>query len=150
MKKNNLTKIIIAIIVILVVIGGIFAINKVTTEKKLAGEKTISITVENQTNNQILLKDKVFHTNAKTLSEFLTENKEPLKVDMIKQAPYGDFLLGFYGLKTTNMDKGPWWMYSFSSPSEKLDYKVGAAPSIDKINLGKTNSMTFVFTSNMG
>lgn len=41
------------------------------------------------------------------------------------KAPYGTLLLGLEGLKTTNMDKGPWWIYSFSSPSEKLDYKVG-------------------------
>ena len=78
--------------------------------------------------------------------EFLKENKDALKVETTDEAPYGTLLLGLEGLKTTDMNKGPWWIYSFSSPSEKLDYKVGLAPAIDKINLGKQNYMTFVFT----
>lgn len=146
MKKNNLPKIIIAAIVIIIVIAGVLIGDKFISSQKTVGKKTITITIENQVTNQTLLKDKTFHTNATTLAEFLNENKKELKVDMVKQAPYGDYLLGFYGLKTTNMSTGPWWTYSYSAPSQKLDYKIGYAPAIDQINLAQSSSMTFVFT----
>lgn len=150
MKKSNISKIIIAIIVIILVVIGITLGNKLVSQKKVIGNKTITITIEDQVNHKTLMDNEVFHTNSTTLAEFLTENKNELKVDMLKEKPYGDFLVGLYGLKTTDMRKGPWWIYSYSAPAEKLNYKVGTAPSIDKINLAKQNSITFVFTSNMG
>lgn len=150
MKKSNLYKIIIAIVVIILVTSGIIIGNTLTSQNKTEGNKTVTITIEDQVDNKTLLDNEVFHTNADTLEQFLTENKDTLKVDMVKEATYGDYLVGLYGLKTTDMNKGPWWIYSYSDPAAKLDYKVGYAPSIDKINLGKENYMTFVFTSDIG
>lgn len=146
MKKSNINKIIIAIIFIILVALGITAVNVFTTTKKTVGDKTVTITIEDQVNHKTIMDKKTFQTNATTLKEFLKENKDTLKVETTDEAPYGTLLLGLEGLKTTDMNKGPWWIYSFSSPSEKLDYKVGLAPAIDKINLGKQNYMTFVFT----
>ncbi|MFR5266147.1 hypothetical protein [Clostridium sp.] len=146
MKKSNINKIIIAIIFIILVALGITAVNVFTTTKKTVGDKTVTITIEDQVNHKTIMDKKTFQTNATTLKEFLKENKDALKVETTDEAPYGTLLLGLEGLKTTDMNKGPWWIYSFSSPSEKLDYKVGLAPAIDKINLGKQNYMTFVFT----
>lgn len=144
MKKLS-TKIIAAIIVILIAIVGIGLSQKYLFGPKTQGEKTVTVTIENQVNNEVLVKDEVFHTNATTLEEFLTENKDTLKVEMTK-SDYGPFLMGLDGLNTTNMDKGPWWMYGFTSKNPDVDYKVGAAPAVDKVNLGKESTVTFVFT----
>ncbi|MGL4850793.1 MAG: hypothetical protein ACRC28_18060 [Clostridium sp.] len=147
MKKSILPKIIIAIIAIIVVIGIIFAGHNLIKGEK--GEKTIHITVEDSLNHHYLVKDKEFHTDAKTLADFLKENQKELKVNF-EQTKWGPFITGMMGLNSPSMDKGPWWMYGYDSPSQKLNFKVGAAPASDKINLANGDSVDFVYTANMG
>lgn len=147
MKKSIVSKIIIAIIAILVVIGVVFAGKNLIAGQK--GDKTITITIENSLDHKYLLKDKEFKTNSKTLADFLKANQKELNVKF-EQTKWGPFITGLMGVNSTNMDKGPWWMYSYDSPSQKLNLAVGAAPAADKINLANGDSFEFVFTNNAG
>lgn len=147
MKKSILPKIIIAIVAILVVIGIVFASHNLIKGQK--GEKTITITIENQIDHKYLMKDKKFETDSKTLADFLKANQKDLKVTF-EQTKWGPFITGLMGVDSTNMDKGPWWMYSYNSPSQNLNLKVGAAPAADKINLANGDKIEFVFTNNAG
>lgn len=80
-EKNNISKIIIAIILIILVAIGIIAANKFTTTKKTIGDKTVTITIEDQVNHKTIMDKETFQTNATTLKEFLNENKDELKVE---------------------------------------------------------------------
>lgn len=145
MKKTS-TKIISAIIIILIAVVGIWAAQKYLFGPKVHGDKAVTITIENEVDNKTLVKDKVYYTNATTLEQFLQENQKELNVEM-DSTSYGPFLMGLDGLKTTDMKTGPWWMYAFTSKNPDVDYKVGAAPGVDKVNLGKESNVTFVFTN---
>ena len=101
-EKSNINKIIIAIIFIILVALGITAVNVFTTTKKTVGDKTVTITIEDQVNHKTIMDKKTFQTNATTLKEFLKENKDALKVETTDEAPYGTLLLGLEGLKTTD------------------------------------------------
>ncbi|MGL4760763.1 MAG: hypothetical protein ACRC6T_09485 [Sarcina sp.] len=147
MKKLS-TKIIAAIIIIIIAAVGIGVGQKYLFGTAQKGAKTITVTIENQVDNKVLVKDKVYHTNAATLEDFLNENKTELKAE-ITTTKYGPFLMGLDGLKTTNMDKGPWWMYGFVSKDTNANFTVGNAPAINKVNLGKESTVTFVFTDKM-
>ncbi|MGL4450270.1 MAG: hypothetical protein ACRCTZ_03635 [Sarcina sp.] len=147
MKKLS-SKIIAAIIIIIIAVVAIGVGQKYLFGSQQKGAKTVTVTIENQVDNKVLVKDKVYHTNATTLEAFLQENKDSLKTE-ITTTKYGPFLMGLEGLNTTSMDKGPWWMYGFISKDTNSNYTVGNAPGIDKVNLGKQSTVTFVFTDKM-
>ena len=145
MKKSFLTKCIIAIVVVII---GLFAygyINK-TTNNSSVGDKTIMVTVKDTVDNKTIIENEKFKTNADTLTEFLKENEKSLEVKM-EDGQYGSFLLALKGLETKDKNKGPWWIYGYKSPSQNLDYKVGTAPVMDKINIHDGDSVEFVFTN---
>lgn len=142
--KNLKFKIIAAIVIIIIAAAGIFVAQKYIYGPKVKGQKEVDVTIYDQVNGKTLMYDKEYHTNATTLDGFLTENKKELKAEIV-DTKYGPFLNGLMGLNTTSMDKGPWWMYSFESKSENKDYKVGAAPGIKDVNLGKESNVKFVF-----
>ncbi|MGL4991718.1 MAG: hypothetical protein ACRCYE_05315 [Sarcina sp.] len=157
--KSLTKKIIVAIIIIIIAIAGIWAGNKflygtskpdtnTQNNTAISQEKTVTVTIDNQVTGKTLVQSKSYKTNATTLEQFLEENKTDLKVDIVS-TKYGPFLNGLDGLNTPSMDKGPWWMYSFSSKDLGVDYKVGAAPAIDKVTLGKDSNITFVYTDKM-
>ena len=145
MKKMS-SKIIAAIIIIAIVAIAIGLGNKYIYGPAIKGSKTLTITIEDQMNNKVIMNKEVFHTDAKTLDQFMQENKIELNAE-IKQEYGMPFLLGLKGLKTTDMKTGPWWMYGFTDKAAKLDYKVGAAPAMDKVMLGKDSTVTFAFTN---
>lgn len=147
MKKLN-SKIIAAIIVVIIAALAIGITHKYLFGSKQEGNKTITVTIEDQVANKVLVKDKVYHTNATTLEEFLQENKDELKVEITKEYNM-PFLIGLDGLNTTDMKKGPWWMYGFTSKDQKLNYTVRNAPPLNQVNLGKDSIVTFVFTDKM-
>lgn len=145
MKKSFLTKCIIAIVVVII---GLFAygyINK-TTNNSSVGDKTVMVTVKDAVDNKNIIENEKFKTNADTLTEFLKENEKSLEVKM-EDGQYGSFLLALKGLETKDKNKGPWWIYGYKSPSQNLDYKVGTAPVMDKINIHDGDSVEFVFTN---
>lgn len=147
MKKLS-SKIIAAIIVIIIAAVAIGVGQKYLFGSAQKGSKTVTVTIENQVDNKVLVKDEIYHTNATTLEAFLQENKDGLKAE-ITTTKYGPFLMGLEGLNTTSMDKGPWWMYGFTAKDTNTNYTVGNAPAINKVNLGKDSSVTFVFTDKM-
>lgn len=144
MKKSFWAKIIIAIIVI---VGAIFAYGYISksTNNSAKGDKTITVTIKDAVNNKTVVDNEKFQTNANTLTEFLNENTKTLDAK-ITNGQYGSYLEGLKGLETKSMDKGPWWTYGYKSPSQNLDYKVGNAPAMDKINIHNGDSVEFVFT----
>lgn len=147
MKKSNLMRIGITVLALLIVIGGYFGIKNVLGGQK--GSKTVVITVKDESQNKVLVDKKEYKTDAANLGDFLEENKDELKVEMEK-SQYGRFIVGLQGIKTTDMNKGPWWMYSYNSPSQNLKMKVGEAPGVDQLGLHDKDEVELVFTQNTG
>ena len=145
MKKSFLTKFIIAVVVIII---GLFTYGYIskTTNNSSSGDKTVMITIKYEVDNKTIIKNEEFKTNANTLTEFLKENEKSLGVKM-EDGQYGSFLLALKGLETKDKNKGPWWIYGYKSPSQNLDYKVGTAPAMDKINIHDGDNIEFVFTN---
>ncbi|WP_024615764.1 hypothetical protein [Clostridium sp. Ade.TY] len=145
MKKSFWTKIIIAIVVVII---GLFAYSYIskTTNNSSNGNKTLTVTIKDASDNKTIIENEKFKTNANTLAEFLKENENTLGVKM-ENGQYGSFLLALKGVETKDKDKGPWWTYGYKSPSQNLDYKVGTAPVMDKINVHDGDSVEFVFTN---
>lgn len=145
MKKSFWTKIIIAIVVVII---GLFAYSYIskTTNNSSNGNKTLTVTIKDAADNKTIIENEKFKTKANTLAEFLKENEKTLGVKMEK-GQYGSFLLALKGVETKDKDKGPWWTYGYKSPSQNLDYKVGTAPVMDKINVHDGDSVEFVFTN---
>jgi hypothetical protein len=147
MKKRNNLKLGLTLLAIVVVIGGYFAVNNFLGGSK--GDKTIVITIKDDSNNKVIMDKKKFKTDAVNLGDFLAENKEELKLDM-PDSQYGRFVSGLMDIKTTDMTKGPWWMYSYKSPSQGLDMKLGEAPGVDTLGLHDKDEVEFTFTNNTG
>ncbi|WP_297438769.1 hypothetical protein, partial [uncultured Clostridium sp.] len=101
MKKMS-SKIIAAIIIIAIVAIAIGLGNKYIYGPAIKGSKTLTITIEDQMNNKVIMNKEVFHTDAKTLDQFMQENKIELNAEITQE--YGmPFLMGLKGLKTTDM-----------------------------------------------
>lgn len=148
MKKSVLIKIVIAILVIIGAVFGYKYINNKTAPNGTKGDKTITVTIKDQENNKVIVDNEEFKTNAVTLGEFLKENTDRLKVKM-DTSQFASFVVGLEGIETKDMKVGPWWMYSYKSPEQNLDYKIGEAPGVDSINIQNGDSVQFVFTKSM-
>jgi hypothetical protein len=144
---KNTKKIILAIVAIALVAGVFLGINKFFQGSDL--EKSIYITVVNDTTGEVLMEKTKFKTEQETLGDFLEENKEKLNVKMT-DTQYGRFLDGLLGLETADMTNGPWWMYSYKSKEKNLDMKIGEAPGVDSIGLNEGDEIEFHYTKDMG
>ena len=82
-----------------------------------AGEKSITI-------------DSYDKTDAKTLSEFMKEEKDVKAV--VEQGEYGSLLTEIYGLKQ-DMEKGPWLVYDSDNNASCLE--AGMCPAMDEVVL---------------
>lgn len=147
MKKSNVFKIGVALIALLVVIGGYFAINSFMGGQ--SGSKTIIVTIKDDSVNKVLVDKKNYKTDAETLGAFLDQYKEEFQVEM-ETSDFGRFITGLKGIKTTDMKNGPWWMYAHRSPSQNLNRKVGDAPGADALGLFDKDEVEFVFTNKFG
>jgi ABC-type Na+ efflux pump permease subunit len=147
MKKTNTNKFIVTVIALLIVIGGYFAISNFMGGQK--GSKAIYITVKDDSTEKTILDKKKFKTDAKNLGDFLVQNKEELQAE-VQTSEYGRFVVGLKGVKTTDMITGPWWMYSYKSPAQNLDMKLGEAPGVDQIGLFDNDEIEFIFTQDTG
>lgn len=147
MKRENGFKVSIAIIAILVVVVGYFVINNFMSGEK--GNKTIVVTIKDGSTNNILVDKKKYKTDAENLGAFLDQYKEEFQVEM-ETSKYGRFITGLKGIKTNDMNKGPWWMYGYKSPSQNTNMKVGEAPGADTLGLHDKDEVEFVFTNNIG
>ncbi|HOK62865.1 MAG TPA: hypothetical protein PK083_06325 [Soehngenia sp.] len=140
---SNTKKIILTILAIALVVGVFFGINKYFQGSDL--DKTIYITIINDTNGEVLMEKTKFKTEKETLGDFLEENKEKLNVKMT-DTQYGRFLDGLLGLETADMTKGPWWMYTYKSEEKGLEMKIGEAPGVDSLGLNDGDEIEFHYT----
>jgi|GEM_PF-1640542 len=142
MKKSNTFKLGVAIVAILIVAAGYFAINNFMSGQK--GSKTIIVTIKDSTTSKTLVDSKKYKTDAANLGDFLAQYKDELGVQM-ETSKYGRFVVGLKGIKTEDMNKGPWWMYGYESPSQNITMKVGEAPGVDTLGINDKDKVEFVF-----
>lgn len=145
--KFNVKKILMALvaIVVVVVIG-----YKLSPLKGQVGEKEIYITILNDETGEVLLDSKVIKTGAEILGEALVEHQEELKMEA-EQSQYGLYITGFMGLSAKeNGATGPWWMYSYESPSQDLEMPIGQAPGVDSLMIQDGDIVTFSYTTEIG
>lgn len=140
---NNTKKVILTILAIAVVLGVFWGINSYFQGSDL--NKTIYITVIDDTTGEVLMEKSKFTTEKATLGDFLEENKEKLDVKMV-DTQFGRFLDGLLGIETADMTNGPWWMYSYKSTEKGLDMKIGEAPGVDSIGLNDRDEIEFHYT----
>ncbi|SKA89042.1 protein of unknown function [Clostridium sp. USBA 49] len=147
MKKSNLIKVGVTVLAVLVLFLGYFGIKNVLSGQ--SGNKTIVITIKDDTSNKVLVDKKKYKTDAENLAQFLDQYKDEFQVEM-QNSQYGRFIVGLKGLKTTDMNKGPWWMYSYNSPSQNVKMKIGEAPGAEQLGLHDKDEIELVFTKNTG
>lgn len=147
MKKTNFNKITVTLIALIIVLGGYFAISNLMGGQK--GSKEVFITIKDDSSGKTITEKKKFKTDTANLGDFLVENKDELKAE-VQTSEYGRFIVGLEGIKTVDMSNGPWWMYSYKSPVQNLDLKLGEAPGVDQIGLHDQDEIEFIFTKNTG
>lgn len=137
MKKQGL----LAVVVVLLIGVLFWWVPQQTTSKE--GQKEITVTIEDQTKEQTdVVLEKVFHTDAKTLTEFLETNKD-LKVKT-EQSTYGTLLMEIYGLKQ-DMEQGPWLVYG--SENNQACQESGMCPALDQVTIDDGDAFTFSLIS---
>ncbi len=146
MKGKN-TKIILSVLILALMVVGFVGFTSFFKGEE--GEKTITISIFNEVENNEIMESTEFNTKAITLGDFLEENSSHLKVIM-SDSQYGRFLEGLMDLNTESMMDGPWWMYSYESKSQDVFMEVGNAPGVDSLGLFDGDKINFVFTKDMG
>ena len=145
--KFNVKKILIALVAVVAVAVIGYSISPLKGQE---GEKEISITILNDETGEVLLDSKVIKTDAESLGEALVEHQEELKMEA-EESQYGLYITGFMGLSAKeNGATGPWWMYSYESPSQNLEMPIGQAPGVDSIMIQDGDIVTFSYTTEMG
>ncbi len=145
--KNRGIKIILSAVIVIVMAATFLGVASVL--KGGEGEKEILISIWDQENDVVLMEGAPFITDSENLGDFLWENKEDLQVIMT-DSEYGRFLEGLLGLNTENMMEGPWWMYSYESPSQEIKMEIGNAPGVDSLGIHDGDIVEFFFTTDMG
>lgn len=145
--KFNVKKILIALVAIVAVV--VIGYN-MSPLKGQTGEKEIYITILNDETGEVLLDSKVIKTDAESLGEALIEHQEELKMEA-EESQYGLYITGFMGLSAKeNGATGPWWMYSYESPSQNLEMPIGQAPGVDSLMIQDGDIVTFSYTTETG
>ena len=145
--KFNVKKILIAVIalVAIVVIG-----YNLSPLKGQSGEKENYISIVNDETGEILLDSKGIKTEAESLGEALVEYQDELQMEA-EPSEYGLYITGFMGLSSKeNGATGPWWMYSYESPSQDLVMPIGHAPGVDSLMIHDGDIVIFSYTTDMG
>ena len=145
--KVNAKKILIAIVALLVVIVVGYHLSPL---KGQSGEKEIYISIVNDETGEILLDSKGIKTEAESLGEALIEYQAELQMEA-EASEYGLYITGFMGLSSKeNGATGPWWMYSYESPSQDLVMPIGHAPGVDSLKIHDGDVIVFSYTTDMG
>lgn len=147
MMTSNIKKGIIALIaIVLVAIIGFF----ISPMNKQEGDKTILITIVNDETKETLLENKALKTSAESLGEVLVEYQDELQLEA-ETSEYGLYITGFLGLSAKeNGATGPWWMYSYESPSQALQMPIGQAPGVDSLMIHDGDRIVFSYTTETG
>lgn len=145
--KFNVKKILIALVAVVAVV--VIGYN-MSPLKGRGGEKEITITILNDETGEVLLDSKVIKTDAESLGEALVEHQEELEMEA-EESQYGLYITGFMGLSAKeNGATGPWWMYSYESPSQNLEMPIGQAPGVDSLMIQDGDIVTFSYTTETG
>lgn len=120
----------------------VFGINQLMPKPEV-GDKTIQLIVVDETNENEVILDKSFKTDAETLEAFLAEKTE-LKAEM-ETGAYGAFLNGMLDLTTTDMNAGPWWLYE--SENNALCLQAGYCPGVSEVTIYDGDVFTFKWTT---
>lgn len=122
-------------LVAIVLIGLVLLVPSFKKKVEMEGKKEISVEIVDEKNKAVL--DKMYHTDAKNLTQFVEEEKD-LKAK-VEDGEYGAFLTEIYGLKQ-DMDKGPWIVYE--SSNNKVCKEAGMCPAMDDVALEDGDSFT--------
>lgn len=145
--KSSMKKGLIAIAAIVLVAVIAFFLSPMTKQE---GDKSITITILNDETGETLLEDKVLKTDAESLGEALVQYEDELQLEA-EESEYGLYITGFLGLSAKeNGATGPWWMYSYESPSQDLEMPIGQAPGVDSLMIHDGDIVTFSYTTNTG
>lgn len=145
MNKKKLIAIISMIVAVAIIYFGIrFFLTKPET-----GNKTIYITLIDQTADEdnTLIDNKAFKTDALTFYEFLDEEKKELKI-IFGDSGFGHTVDEIYGLAgDMSSANGPWILYE--SPNNKSCVANGYCLGVDELAIFDDDSFIFKFTSEM-
>ncbi len=145
--KSSMKKGLIAIAAIVLVAVIAFIISPMTKQE---GDKSLTITILNDETGETLLEDKVLKTDAESLGEVLVQYEDELQLEA-EESEFGLYITGFLGLSSKeNGATGPWWMYSYESPSQDLEMPIGQAPGVDSLMIHDGDIVTFSYTTNTG
>lgn len=138
MKK----KIIIAVIDILIVLCVVLGIRAITQGTASKGDKSIEITVVDESDQGKELLKETLDTDAANLTDLLKE-KEDLKA-VIEDGTYGAYLTSLAG-KAQDAEKGPWWVYE--SDNNEICVKGGMCPAMDEVLIQDGDRFVFKLTA---
>lgn len=142
---NKKTKSIIAALVVLVLlVGGIYAYQNLGGDPK---DKTVEVIIKNAKGKEIF-NEKV-GTNAKKLSTLLKEMKKDKKIKLkYENSTYGMYITGMGSDKLISQDieKGLYWMYT--SDNNKSCVEAGYCDGADTLKIADKD--TFVFALSNG
>ncbi len=138
MKK----KLLLSGVIVLVILGVIVFVNELMPKAK-EGEKELQITIVDAMNEDEVLLDKVFYTDAETLYDFLLEEEE-LKTEFDMSGGFGAFIISMYGIEQGSMETGPWWLYS--SETNETCKAAGYCPGVSSLVLELEDEFVFKYT----
>ncbi len=142
--RNMKNKIIVIILAIVATIGIVFAIN-MTMPKKDVGNKTIYVTLIDETTNKTLLDKQSYKTDAETLGLFLDEENTDLVVVLTKYS-FGRAIEVINGLKgDMNNPAGPWIIYT--SSNNKACLAAGFCTGVDELPIYDKDEFVFKYTT---
>lgn len=135
---KRIIKIMILISIMTLAIGCTNTSNK-TNDKVMK----VNITIIDNTTDKELYNNELDATGCNTLTELLNKYEKELGYKGEKQE-YGTVILGLKDAMS-NMDKGPWWIYS--SDNNEVCLKMGMCPSADQTILNDKDNFVFTLTS---
>ena len=135
---KRIIKIMILISIMTLAIGCTNTSNK-TNDKVMK----VNITIIDNTTDKELYNNELDATGCNTLTELLNKYEKELGYKGEKQE-YGTVILGLKDAMS-NMDKGPWWIYS--SDNNEVCLKMGMCPSADQTILNDNDNFVFTLTS---
>ncbi|MEG1476048.1 MAG: hypothetical protein RSC10_09915 [Longicatena sp.] len=136
---NQKTKrIIVALIALVIVIGGIFTFNYMNQDK---GDKTISIIIK--ADNQEVYKSEE-KTNAGTLANLLKEMKEEKDIVLdYEQSAYGMYIKGMGKDKLMKEDKAKNMFWTYNSSNNKQCKAAGFCDGADSVKIQDKDAFEF-------
>ncbi|MGL5541419.1 MAG: DUF4430 domain-containing protein [Erysipelotrichaceae bacterium] len=127
---------------LLLLVGVVWGVNTFMPKAEKGAKEITLIVVDEMNDNEILL-EKVFHTDAETLEQFLQEKTELNAV--MEAGSFGTFLKGMLGKVSEDMNAGPWWLYE--SANNTMCQEAGYCPGVSEMLIYDQDEFTFKWTN---